>query len=169
MSPKEFENIVPALRPLMVKVGRDFFGNRTDADDVAQEGLIRLWKYCERLSADRNMEALAIKVAKNVCVEIYKRRSTLTVTLESETEINQALADNDADTGIEAGETQQKIHEAMERLSPRERELLRKRHIEGYTADEIAQETGIPKPSVKSMISIARKKMIKELQKILQA
>ena len=169
MSPKEFENIVPALRPLMVKVGRDFFGNRTDADDVAQEGLIRLWKYCERLSADRNMEALAIKVAKNVCVEIYKRRSTLTVTLESETEINQALADNDADAGIEAGETQQKIHEAMERLSPRERELLRKRHIEGYTAEEIAQETGIPKPSVKSMISMARKKMIKELQKILQA
>ena len=103
MSPKEFENIVPALRPLMVKVGRDFFGNRTDADDVAQEGLIRLWKYCERLSADRNMEALAIKVAKNICVEIYKRRSTLTVTLESETEINQALADNDADAGIEAG------------------------------------------------------------------
>ena len=169
MSPKEFENIVPALRPLMVKVGRDFFGNRTDADDVAQEGLIRLWKYCERLSADRNMEALAIKVAKNVCVDIYKRRSTLTVTLESETEIHEALADNDADAGIVAGETQQKIHEAMERLSPRERELLRKRHIEGYTADEIAQETGIPKPSVKSMISIARKKMIKELQKILQA
>lgn len=169
MSPKEFENIVPALRPLMVKVGRDFFGNRTDADDVAQEGLIRLWKYCERLSADRNMEALAIKVAKNICVDIYKRRSTLTVTLESETEIHEALADNDADTGIEAGETQQKIHKAMERLSPRERELLRKRHIEGYTAEEIAQETGIPKPSVKSMISMARKKMIKELQKILQA
>ena len=45
MSPKEFENMVPALRPLMVKVGRDFFGNSTDAEDVAQEGLIRLWKY----------------------------------------------------------------------------------------------------------------------------
>ena len=36
MSPKEFENIVPVLRPLMVKVGRDFFGNDADADDVAQ-------------------------------------------------------------------------------------------------------------------------------------
>ena len=168
MSPKEFENIVPALRPLMVKVGRDFFGNSADADDVAQEGLLRLWKYCERLNEERNMEALAIKVAKNVCVEIYRRRNTLTVTLEGETEINEALADNDADAGIEAGETQQKIDEALERLSPRERELLRKRHIEGHTAEEIAQETGIPKPSVKSMISMARKKLIKELQKILQ-
>ena len=167
MSPKEFENIVPTLRPLMVKVGRDFFGNRTDADDVAQEGLIRLWKYCERLSAERNMEALAIKVAKNVCVEIYRRRNTLTVSLEGETEIKEALANNDADARIEAGDTQQKIDEAMERLSPRERELLRKRHIEGQTAEEIAQEIGIPKPSVKSMISMARRKLIKELQKIL--
>ena len=166
MSPKEFENIVPALRPLMVKVGRDFFGNRTDADDVAQEGLIRLWRYCERLNAERNMEALAIKVAKNVCVEIYRRRNNLTVTLESNIESNETYAS--ADASIEAGETQQKIDEAMERLSPRERELLRKRHIEGHTAEDIAQETGIPKPSVKSMISMAKKKLINELQKILQ-
>ena len=166
MSPKEFENIVPVLRPLMVKVGRDFFGNDADADDVAQEGLIRLWRYCERLSVERNMEALAIKVAKNVCVEIYRKRYSMTVTLESNIESNETYAS--ADASIEAGETQQKIDEAMERLSPRERELLRKRHIEGHTADEIATETGIPKPSVKSMISMARKKMIKELQKILQ-
>ena len=166
MSPKEFENIVPALRPVMVKVGRDFFGNESDADDVAQEGLIRLWRYCERLNAERNMEALAVKVAKNICVEIYRRRNTMTVTLQSGMEGDDTYADADAD--IEAGETQQKIDEAMERLSPRERELLRKRHIEGHTADEIATETGIPKPSVKSMISMARKKLIKELQNILQ-
>ena len=163
MSPKEFENIVPALRPLMVKVGRDFFGNRTDADDVAQEGLIRLWRYCERLSAERNMEALAVKVAKNICVEIYRKRNNKTVTL------NERLKDDTtADAHLNAEETQQKIDEAMERLSPRERELLRKRHLEGHTAEEIAQETGIPKPSVKSMISMAKKKLINELQKILQ-
>lgn len=166
MSPKEFENIVPALRPVMVKVGRDFFGNESDADDVAQEGLIRLWRYCERLNAERNMEALAVKVAKNICVEIYRRRNTMTVTLQSGMEGDETYAGADAD--IEAGETQQKIDEAMERLSPRERELLRKRHIEGHTAEEIATETGIPKPSVKSMISMARKKLIKELQNILQ-
>ena len=166
MSPKEFENIVPALRPVMVKVGRDFFGNESDADDVAQEGLIRLWRYCERLNAERNMEALVVKVAKNICVEIYRRRNTMTVTLQSGMEGDETYAGADAD--IEAGETQQKIDEAMERLSPRERELLRKRHIEGHTAEEIATETGIPKPSVKSMISMARKKLINELQNILQ-
>ena len=59
MTRKEFEIIILRLRPLMVKVGRDFFGNQMDAEDVAQEALLRLWKYCERLDADRNLEALA--------------------------------------------------------------------------------------------------------------
>ena len=163
MSPTEFENIVPVLRPLMVKVGRDFFGNQTDADDVAQEGLVRLWNYCERLDSKRNMEALATRVAKNVCVEIYRKRNNNTVTLD------ERLKDNTtADAHLDAEETQHKIDEAIERLSPRERDLLLKRHIEGHTAEEIANETGIPKPSVKSIISMAKRKLINDLQKILK-
>jgi RNA polymerase sigma factor (sigma-70 family) len=77
-------------------------------------------------------------------------------------------ASYDADAGIAAVERLQEIDEAMARLGPRERELLMKKHMEGYTADEIAQATGISKPSVKSMISMARKKLMKELQNILQ-
>ena len=163
MSPQEFENIVPVLRPLMVKVGRDFFGNQTDAEDVAQEGLIRLWNFCERLDARRNMEALAIRVAKNVCVETFRKRSNNTITLDDRLEDNTT-----ADANLDAEDTQHKIDEAIERLSPREQELFRKRHIEGHTAEEITNETGIPKPSVKSIISMAKRKLIKDLQKILK-
>ena len=163
MSPQEFENIVPELRLLMVKVGRDFFGNQTDAEDVAQEGLIRLWNFCERLDARRNMEALAIRVAKNVCVETFRKRSNNTITLDDRFEDNTT-----ADANLDAEDTQHKIDEAIERLSPREQELFRKRHIEGHTAEEITNETGIPKPSVKSIISMAKRKLIKDLQKILK-
>ena len=133
MSPQEFENIVPELRLLMVKVGRDFFGNQTDAEDVAQEGLIRLWNFCERLDARRNMEALAIRVAKNVCVDTYRKRSNNTITLDDRLEDNTT-----ADAHLDAEDTQHKIDEAIERLNPREQELFRKRHIEGHTAEEIA-------------------------------
>ena len=163
MSPQEFENIVPELRLLMVKVGRDFFGNQTDAEDVAQEGLIRLWNFCERLDARRNMEALAIRVAKNVCVDTYRKRSNNTITLDDRLEDNTT-----ADAHLDAEDTQHKIDEAIERLNPREQELFRKRHIEGHTAEEIANEPGIPKPSVKSIISMAKRKLINDLQKILK-
>lgn len=149
----------------MVKVGRDFFGNQMDAEDVAQEALLRLWKYCERLNADRNLEALAVKVAKNVCVDLYKNRNTY------EDEITYDIASppsQSADAELHAKEVQQKIDEAMERLNPRERDLLKARQLEGKSADEISEQTGIPKSSVKSMISKARKKLKMDLQKHLK-
>ena len=149
----------------MVKVGRDFFGNQMDAEDVAQEALLRLWKYCERLNADRNLEALAVKVAKNVCVDLYKSRNTY------EDEITYDIASppsQSADAELHAKEVQQKIDEAMERLNPRERDLLKARQFEGKSAEEISEQTGIPKSSVKSMISTARKKLKMDLQKHLK-
>ena len=149
----------------MVKVGRDFFGNQMDAEDVAQEALLRLWKYCERLNADRNLDALAVKVAKNVCVDLYKSRNTY------EDEITYDIASppsQSADAELHAKEVQQKIDEAMERLNPRERDLLKARQFEGKSAEEISEQTGIPKSSVKSMISKARKKLKMDLQKHLK-
>ena len=149
----------------MVKVGRDFFGNQMDAEDVAQEALLRLWKYCERLNADRNLEALAVKVAKNVCVDLYKSRNTY------EDEITSDIASppsQSADAELHAKEVQQEINEAMERLNPRERDLLKARQLEGKSAEEISEQTGIPKSSVKSMISMARKKLKTDLQKHLK-
>ena len=140
----------------MVKVGRDFFGNQMDAEDVAQEALLRLWNYCERLNANRNLEALAVKVAKNVCVDLYKSRNTY------EDEITSDIASppsQSADAELHAKEVQQKIDEAIERLNPRERDLLKARQLEGKSAEEISEQTGIPKSSVKSMISTARKKL----------
>ena len=149
----------------MVKVGRDFFGNQMDAEDVAQEALLRLWNYCERLSADRNLEALAVKVAKNVCVDLYKNRNTY------EDEITADVASppsQSADAELHAKEVMQKIDEAMERLNPRERDLLKAQQLEGKSAEEISEQTGIPKSSVKSMISMARKKLKTDLQKNLK-
>mgnify|MGYP002317232873 CR=1 FL=1 len=144
------------LRPLTVQVGYRFFGNRNDAEDVAQDALLRLWTYCEQLDAERNMEALAIMVAKNICVEKYKRKQI---------GIAEANQDIEAGEGIRAQETLMLIDTAIKSLSPRQQQLVRRRYIEDHSAEEIAAETGIPKPSVKSMLSTAKSKLIKILKK----
>lgn len=160
MNRKEFEQTVPVLRSLMVKVGCDFFGNMEDAEDVAQDALVRLWNYCERLDADRNLNSLAITVAKNICVEKYKRRQMTIMKSTSETQVCTTYS---ADNDVIAQETQEQIDSAINRLSPREQQLVRKRFIEDQSAEDIAHELNIPKPSVKSMLSAAKSKLIKIL------
>lgn len=160
MNRKEFEQAVPELRPLMVKVGCDFFGNMDDAEDVAQDALVRLWNYSERLDAHRNLHSLAIMVAKNICVEKYKRRQMTVIEPPKET---QASATYSADNEVITQETQDKIDFAISRLSPREQQLVRKRYLEDQSAETIAQEMNLPKPSVKSMLSAAKSKLIRIL------
>lgn len=168
MNRSEFEQHIPRLRPLMTRVGRDFFGNKDDAEDVAQDTLERLWNYCEQLDAQRNLEALAVMVAKNICVEKYKRRqSTTTILRQTQDRIVNEAADETyrADAGIISEEARQQIKSAINTLSPREQQLVRKRYLEDHSAEEISQETGIPKPSVKSMLSAARAKLKKRLRR----
>ena len=58
-----FEQTAARLRPLIYRIGRDFFGSADDAEDVAQETLLQLWRYCQQLDESRNIEALAVRVA----------------------------------------------------------------------------------------------------------
>lgn len=161
MTQEEFKHIIPQLRPLMVDTGRKFFGNTMDAEDVAQESLIRLWHYCRSLDAGRNMQGLAVKVAKNVCIDMLKERQP-TATLSGREPA--APAYDNADAAIQTTETRQEIEKAMLHLNPRERELLRARIFESKTVDEISQSTGIGKTSVKSMVSMAKKKIMVKLK-----
>lgn len=157
MERREFEQMLPRLRQMTVQVGYRFFGNKDDAEDVAQDALLRLWTYCEQLDAGRNMEALAIMVAKNICVEKYKRKQIGIAEATQEIEADDAYA--------AAQETRTMIDNAIGSLSPRQQQLVRRRYIEDHSAEEIAAETGIPKPSVKSMLSAAKSKLIKILKK----
>jgi RNA polymerase sigma factor (sigma-70 family) len=69
---------------------------------------------------------------------------------------------------LEAEDAQTILADAIARLKPRERELFEMRQLEGLTLDEITAQTGIQKPSVKSMISTARKKLLTELKQRLR-
>ena len=79
MTQEEFEHIAPALRELMLSVGRSFFGNDDDAEDVAQEGLVALLRFIDRMDSASKHEALAIRVISTA----YLRLLILLLNLDS--------------------------------------------------------------------------------------
>jgi RNA polymerase sigma factor (sigma-70 family) len=83
MTQAEFEHIAQELRPSMWKVGMDFFSSADDAEDVAQEALVQLWEYAEKLDATRNIGGLAIRIAKHCCIDMQRKRHTNVVELTS--------------------------------------------------------------------------------------
>lgn len=160
-----FEQIAARLRPLILRIGRGFFGSADDAEDVAQETLVQLWHYCERLDAGRNVEALALRVAKNCCVNM-KRRQHLQVVRGEEhlLTVNPQLSPSPHEE-LERQEGVSAFDEAVGLLQPRERQLFEMRQLEGLSTEEIARQTGMAKASVQSMIAMARKKLFNEMKR----
>ena len=161
MTRSEFEHIAAQLRHRVLKVGLDFFSSHEDAEDAAQETMVQLWRYLEHIDVAQNMEALAVRVAKNCCVSMYRKqhRERLATDLSRD---GTYISPHEL---MEAEDVQRMLSEALDLLKPRERQLFEMRQIEGLSTDEITNQTGIPKPSVTAMVSAARKKVFTELRR----
>ena len=163
MTRQEFEHIAAQLRQKVLNVSTQFFASRQDAEDAAQEAMVQLWRYCEQIDASRNIDALAVRVAKNCCVSMYRRqRHTADIDQQS---IKTPTAEPSPQQQLEAQDTQRMLNEALSLLKPRERELFDMRAVMGLSNDEISSQTGIPKTSIAPMVSEARKKVMAELIK----
>lgn len=157
MTPTEFQHIASEVRPGLLRIGQEFFASADDAEDVAQETLVRLWTFCQRMGPPRNVDALAACIAKNVCIDMQRqRRGVLFEVLDEEAFVDE----RNAQSRMEQREAGERLQRAMKRLERRERELLEMRLFKELTAEEIAQLTGIAKPSVLTMISMAKRKII---------
>ena len=167
MTKEEFEHIAPALRKRMHSVGLSFFGNDDDAEDVAQEGLVALLRFIDRMESGARHDALAIRVAKHCCMDIVRKRKSTPFALGK---MKEEMAPPDRDLGasphedLEAKELHEAVNKAVEHLKPSERRLFEMRQIEGLELDEIAKLTHIAKPSIKSIVSAARKKVFAEIK-----
>lgn len=157
----EFENIVPNLRPRLLAVGRQFFGNSEDAADVAQETLMRLWAMHEKIDERLPVEALAIRIAKNYCVSLWRERQHDGGSVE---DYPHPAGGNNAQTGMEDEENRQCLQRAREHLPKAYRRLMQLKD-EGWEVEEIVKITGIEEKSVRVMLSTARKRLVDELKK----
>lgn len=159
-----FEQTAARLRPLILRIGRDFFGSADDAEDVAQDTLVQLWRYCEQLDEGRNVEALAVRVAKNCCVNMKRRQRLQVVRGEEHLAATTPMPLPSPHEVLEWQERVSALDEAVGLLQPRERQLFEMRQMEGLSTEEIAQQTGMAKATVQSMIAMARRKLFNNMK-----
>lgn len=164
MEKKEFEILSIRIRPKLLSVARNFaLVSGIEADDVVQEALIALWEFVEQDHFLKNIDSLAIRITKNICVSHYRKVHLKT----------QSIDNDDYIGGIEATvytdrEDIRTIRKSIyASLTNSQKEYLYLRNNEGMTLDEIAEITGKPKTSIKSTISAARKQMLNLIEKYL--
>ena len=112
---------------------------------------------------------VSIRVAKHCCMDmVRKRKSSPIVSGKFIKEISPPDKDIDASPHevLEAKELHEAVKKAVQHLKPSERRLFEMRQIDGLELDDIVKLTNIAKPSVKSIVSAARKKVFEEIKKL---
>lgn len=143
-----------------MKLASDFFRNREDAEDAVQEVLIKIW--LRKWQPGDNIDGLAVRAIKNQCVSM-QRKLLLRRTADIDDEARRTAAPEESDTNIRTEEQNETIERAICLLPRSEQRLIRMKQ-KGLEADEITLITGIPIHSVRTILSAARKKLIKQLK-----
>jgi len=162
MVSQDFQNIATYVRPKLMNLCRSFFDKQElayDAEDAVQETLLRLWQMRDRISEYQKPEALALLIAKNVCIDILKLNKEQHMPLDETCNI---IGNVQADHLMITHDTERIISNALAKL-PRTQQRILMMRAEGMSMVEIAAACNATTTSTKTMICAARKKMMELL------
>ncbi|MGC8518302.1 MAG: RNA polymerase sigma factor [Steroidobacteraceae bacterium] len=131
-------------------------GKRTDAQDAAQESLLRVWHALERYDGRAGLSSWIYAITRNRCLSALARRRTfdsLDEAQENESALEPAADAQPPDPCDGRG---QQLRDLVELLPERPRQLLRLYYFEDRSVSDVALMLGCPEGTVKTGLFRAR-------------
>jgi RNA polymerase sigma-70 factor (ECF subfamily) len=137
--------------------------SRADAEDVAQDSLLRAYRFFPGFHG-RDVRAWLLQIVRNACYTWLEKNRHGKEMTEFDEEIHggeQSRAGTypTPEALAIAGDNRERLARALEALPPRFREVLVLRELEGCSYKEIAAITAMPIGTVMSTLSRARRRL----------
>lgn len=159
--PRASAELAARLLPRVVNHASRMLGDRTEADDVAQEAMMRLWRVApEWRQGEAKVSTWLYRVTANLCLDrLRKRRDVL-----SDTETNPVDDSLAADEVLQQQDRLDALQAALNTLPERQRQAVVLRHIEGLANPQIAEIMEISARAVESLTARAKRALAAELE-----
>jgi RNA polymerase sigma-70 factor, ECF subfamily len=149
--------------------GMKMCGDPEDARDVAQETMLSLVRSLPTFRGESSVSTWLYTVARSFCIK--KRRRTKGApahheSLDQTTQEQSAAPAPTPEQTLLGREARDAVANALDHLEPDAREVVILRDIEGLTAPEVAEVTGLSVAAVKSRLHRARQALREHLLSI---
>ena len=156
-----FEQLVLPHLDAAFNLARWLLRSKADAEDVAQEAMLRSYKFFPSFRGG-DARAWLLRIVRNTCYSWMEKNSREGNMTEFDEEFHGPASPTPEEAAI-AGQDRARLTRALESLSPRAREALVLRELEGCSYKEIAAITSIPIGTVMSSLSRARRQLLAAL------
>lgn len=150
------------LAPLVFRVAMSVVRNRTVAEDVVQETMVKAWSNLDRYRGDAPFRVWVVRIANNTAISaLRKQRDQPTdPTTLGEVRAHGAGPDRRA----EGRAMVDQLWVALERLDPLSRSIVVLRELEGMSYEDIADALDVALPTVKTRLFRARRELAVRLE-----
>ena len=166
MDNKAFENAVVTHKDRVHSYAAMMLRDAAEAQDVAQEALVRLWQFRGQVG-EQGARPWLMRTAHNLCIDRIRRRK-----VRAEIEEGEAVMERQADENpgpwqlAEAGQLGRRIDEALRSLPSNDRAVVVMREVQGLPYDEIARSLGLPLGTLKARLHRARERLRNKLSRV---
>lgn len=173
-----FDDLVRKYRERIWSVIYNLTSNREDAADLTQDSFLKAFQSINRFQGQSAFFTWLYRIAVNATLNhLQKAKLRRFFSLEKirDEEPVAGLLDRLADPGDSSdraaclGELQQKLNEALQKLSIKHRTVVTLFEIDGLSHEEIAEITGTSVGTVRSRLHYAKQLLQAELQIYLSA
>ena len=160
MQQTEFLNVVLPFKDKLFRLAKRLLVSREEAEDATQEILMKLWSKKQSMEQYKNVEAFAMTMTKNFCLDRLKSKQAGNLKLVHS---NYQEKGSELQTQIEAKDSVSLVEKIMEELPEQQKMVLQLRDVEEYDYDEIAKMLEMKPTAVRVALSRARKTVREKL------
>ncbi len=154
MTQSEFLNVVMPFKDKLYRLSKRLLISSEEAEDATQEILMKLWSKNSNISSYKNVEAFAMTMTKNFCLDRLKSKQSGNLKLVHS---NYEDGNTSLQKELEARDSVSWVEKIMEELPEQQKLVLQLRDVEEYDFEEIADLLEMRPTAVRVALSRARK------------
>ena len=155
MTREEFEEKILPMSPNLYRFAFRYLSSREEAEDAAQDICIKLWNMRGRLSEYKNVEAFAMTMTKNHCLDMLRKRGR---NLMEEPGIKESRSSYvNPNREMDNKESYSRVLQLVNDLPENYRLALQLKDIDGLDYEEISEMLDMNINTLRVNLSRARK------------